>query len=739
MRPVRFLPATLALVCLAACGPRAGTTAAPTAAAPSAAFPPAASSPAPATPAAAANPFFAPSPLPYQLPPFDRIKDADFVPAFDAGMAEQRKEIDAIAHAPAPATFDNTVVAMERSGRMLARVRKTFLNLNMSNTNDAMQQIEADMAPRLAAHEDAILLDPALFARVDAVYAQRDKLGLDAEAAQLLERYERRFLRAGAKLSEADKAELKQLNEQLSSLTTQFRQNVLKATKEGAVVVDDVKELDGLSPEQLSAAVEAAKARGLDGKWVLTLQNTTIQPPLEQLKSRALRQRIFEASSARATAGGADNRAVVVKILELRARKATLLGYPSFAAYWLAEQTAGAPAAVNDILGKLAPAALAAAKEEARDIEQRMRAQGARFKLEPWDWAFYARQVSEARYGFEDAQVKPYFEMNRVLEDGVLYAAEQAYGLSFKERKDLPRYHPDVRIFEVVDADGSTAGLLLIDYYKRDSKAGGAWMDNYVDQSTLLGQKPVVVNNLNVPKPAPGEPALLSFDEVTTMFHELGHGLHGLLSAVRYPLLSGINVPPDFGELPSQVNETWTRDPGVLAHFARHYRTGAPMPKELLDKVLAAQRYGQGYATLEYLQAAMLDQAWHQAAKLPAAAEVPAWEQATLAKAGVAFGPVPPRYHTCYFNHIFSSDEYSVGYYSYIWSEVLARDAGAWFYAHGGLTRANGDVFRAKILSRGRTREPSVLFQDFYGQPPDIGPLLEWRGLKLPGAKGGKK
>jgi peptidyl-dipeptidase Dcp len=731
------------MLCVAACGsgaraPAAATAPPTVAAAPAA--PPAAAPPAePSPPPREVNPLLEPSSLPFHLPPFDKIKDADYAPAFEAGMAEQRKEIDAIAHNPEPPTFDNTIVALERTGQTLTRVGKTFGNLNASNTDDAMEKVESDMAPRLAAHRDAIALDAALFARVDAVYQHRGELGLDPESTQLVERYEDQFVRAGARLSDADKATLKKFNEELSSLSTRFRQNVLAATKDGAVVVDDIHQLDGLSEEQIGAAAEAAKARGLDGKWVIGLQNTTIQPPLAQMKNRALRERVFRASVMRGRGGATDNTGVVSRIVELRAKKATLLGSPTFAAHALADETAGTPAAVNRILDQLAPAALAKAREEAAGIQAQIRADARAahtppFTLAPWDWAFYAQEVRKARFSFDDAQVKPYFELDRVLQDGVFYAAHELYGLTFTERHDLPVYQPDVRVFEVHDADGSTIGLLLLDYYKRDNKQGGAWMDTFVDQSGLLGDKPVVINNLNVPKPAPGAPALLTFDDVTGMFHEFGHGLHGLLSAVKYPLLAGTNVPPDFVEFPSQFNEMWSREPAVLAHFAKHYQTGEPLPKPLLDKILAAKDYGQGYATLEYLAASLVDQSWHQIplAGVPSAARVMAFEDAALVRHRVAYPPVPPRYHTTYFSHVFAGG-YEAGYYAYIWSEVLARDAGAWFHAHGGLSRAAGDAFRAKILSRGRTKEPSVLFEEFYGHPPDIKPLLEYRGLSLPG------
>ena len=693
------------------------------------------------TPAPSSNPFFEPSVLPYQLPPFDKIKDADFRPAFEAGMAEQRKEVDGIARAAAPATFDNTIVALERSGRLLTRVSKAFYNLNASNTDDEMQKIESEMAPKLAAHQDAILLDSALFARVDALYRRRDSLGLDAESAQLLDRYDKQFVRAGARLSEADKTALKQINVALSSMTTQFEQNLLKATKSGAVVIDNVADLDGWPAEQIGAAAEAAKERGLSGKWLITLQNTTIQPALEQMKNRALRERVYRASIARGDGGAADNTALVAKIVELRAKQAALLGYRDYAAYSLEDESARTPEAVNKMLAQLGPAALRMAKSEAADIqklidEQAKAAHARSFKLQPWDWAFYAQQARKARYDFDDAQVKPYFELNHVMQDGVFYAAHELYGVTFKERMDLPAYRPDVRVFEVFDADGSSIGLLLRDDFKRDNKNGGAWMDSFVDQAGLFDQKPVIINNLNISKPSAGQPVLLTFDEVTTMFHEFGHALHGLLSHVKYPMLAGTSVPPDFVEYPSQFNEMWAREPAVLAHFAKDYRSGEPMPKALLDKVLAAQTYGEGYASAEYLAAAMLDQSWHQigASRAPSAAGVMAFEREALKKDGMSYGPVPPRYHTPYFAHAFSGG-YAAAYYAYIWSEVLARDTGAWFHAHGGIGRANGDFFRAKVLSRGRTLEPGVLFEQFYGQPPDIEPLLEYRGLALPKAK----
>ncbi|MGB9330980.1 MAG: M3 family metallopeptidase [Steroidobacteraceae bacterium] len=681
------------------------------------------------------NPFAQPSTLDFQLPPFDRIRDSDYRPAFEAGMREQLREVAAIAHNPAPPTFENTIVALERSGQLLTRVDNVFGRLNACNTDPEMQQIDTEMAPKLTAQEDAIHLDPALWARVEALYAKRDTLHLDPESLQLLIRYHTIFVRAGAQLSPADKARLKALNGEISTLTTRFKQNVLKATAEGAVVVDSVAELHGLTSTQIGAAAQAATARGLDGKWLIALQNTTNQPLLAHLTNRALRERIYKASSSRGLGGATDNTAVIAQLVKVRAERAALLGYPSHAAYQLADESAGTPAAVQAMISQVAPAALARAREEAADIQRLIDTQAAAagtpsFQLQPWDWLFYSEQVRKAHYAFDQASVAPYFELDHVLKDGVFYAAQQLYGLTFKERQDLPRYQADVRIFEVYDADGKPLALFLADYFARDNKQGGAWMAAYVSQSKLLRHKPVVANHLNIPKPPAGQPVLLTFDEVTTMFHEFGHALHGMLSDVRYPTLAGTAVPRDFVEYPSQYNEMWAREPAVVAHYAHHYQTGAPMPPELLAKVLAAQHFNQGYATTEYIAAALLDQSWYQigAAQAPAASGVPDFEQAALRASGLDYAPVPPRYHSGYFSHIFEGG-YSAGYYAYLWSEVLARDTGQWFHAHGGLTRANGEVLRAKVLSRGRSEDPQVLFRDFYGRAPEIGPLLEYRGL----------
>ena len=681
------------------------------------------------------NPFRHPSTLPYALPPFDKIKDSDYVPAFEAGMRAQREEVAAIAHNAQPPTFENTVVALERTGLFLDRVNTVFSNLNASNTDPEMDKIDTEMTPKLTAHEDAILLDAALFARVDSLYQRRASLRLDPESQQLLERYHVMFVRAGAKLSDMDKARLRSINEQISSLMTQFRQNVLKASKEGAVVVDNVADLEGFSPEQVGAAQRAAETRDLKGKWLIPLQNTTNQPPLARLKSRALRERIYKASIERSNGGDADNNAVIARMVKLRAERAALLGYPNHAAYQLEDESAANPAAVHEILTNIVPAALAAAKRDAAEMQKIIDAEAARnhtdpFKLQPWDWAYYAEALRKARYDFDEAEVAPYFELDHVLHDGVFYAANQLYGLTFKQRADLPVYQPDVRVFEVFDRDGKPLALFLADYFARDNKQGGAWMNSFVRQSRLFGLKPVVANNLNIPKPPAGRPVLLTFDEVTTMFHEFGHAIHGMLSDVNYPLLSGTAVPRDFVEFPSQYNEMWAREPAVLANFAKHYQTGQPMPQALLNKVLAAQKFNQGYATTEYLAAALLDQEWHliTADQAPKPGDVAAFEAAALRKNGIDFADVPPRYHSDYFSHIFAGG-YSSGYYAYLWSEVLARDTGKWMHDHGGLTRANGDYLRDKVLSRGRSEDPQTQFRNFYGHDPDIGPLLEYRGL----------
>jgi peptidyl-dipeptidase Dcp len=679
------------------------------------------------------NPFFSESPLPLHYPQFDRIQDSHFAPAFEAGMAEQLKEVDAIANNDQAPTFENTLVALERSGQVLNRATTVFNALVGADTNDARNKLRKDYSTKFAAHNDAINLNGKLFARIDALYQKRTTLRLDAEGLRLVERYYNDFVRAGAKLSEADKSKLKAMNAELASLGSQFSQNVLDEVNASAVIVEDVKELDGLTPAQIAGAANEAKSRGLEGKYVLTLLNTTGQPPEQELNNRGLRQRLHEASIARGSKGGKfDNREIISRTMKLRAERAQLLGYANHAAYGLENQTARTQEAVNRMLSELAPAAVANAKREAADLQAMIDKEGGGFKLAPWDWAYYTEKVRASKFAFDESQLKPYLELTSVLENGVFFAANQLYGLSFKRRTDLPVYHPDVMVYDVFDANGKPLALFIADMYARKSKRGGAWMNSYVSQSKLTGYGPVVANHLNIPKPPAGEPTLLTWDEVTTAFHEFGHALHGMFSNVNYPYFSGTRVPRDFVEYPSQVNEMWAEWPSVLKNYAKHYKTGAPIPQELLDKVIAASKFNQGFATTEYLGAAMLDQRWHQmaASQIPSADDVMKFEAGALSADGIAYAPVPPRYRTPYFSHIMGG--YAAGYYAYIWSEVLDANSVEWFKSHGGLTRANGDHFRKTLLSRGGSDEATKLFQEFAGHEPRIEPLLQKRGLAAP-------
>ncbi|MNM50040.1 Peptidyl-dipeptidase dcp [compost metagenome] len=682
-----------------------------------------------------ANPFFAESPLPLHFPQFDKIKDTDFAPAFDAGMAQQLKEVEAIANNPAAPTFENTLVALENSGAILDRATTVFFSLIGADTNDARKKLQADYSAKFAAHSDAINLNGKLFQRIEKLYNDRATLGLDAEGLRLVEKYHDNFVRSGAKLGDADKAKLKAMNAELANLGTKFSQNVLAEVNGSFIVVDDVKQLDGLSAEQIAAAAEAAKARKLDGKYVIALLNTTGQPSLTNLTNRELRQKIYETSVSRGSRGGEyDNTALVSRIMTLRAEKAALMGFPNFAAYSLGNQTAKTPEAVNAMLGQLAPAAVANAKREAGDLQAMIDAEQKAagkptFELQPWDWAFYSEKVRQAKYNFDESQLKPYFEMRKVLEDGVFFAAGKEFGLTFKQRTDLPVYHADVTVYDVFNEDGSQLAIFLFDPYARESKRGGAWMNAYVSQSGLTGDLPVVANHLNIPKPPAGKPTLLTWDEVTTTFHEFGHALHGMFSNVKYPYFAGTAVPRDFVEFPSQVNEMWSDEPTILANYAKHYQSGAAMPQALLDKVIAAAKFNQGFATTEYLGAAMLDQNWHQIGvkDVPAPADVLKFERAALEKDGIYYAPVPPRYRTTYFSHIMGG--YSAGYYAYIWSEVLDANTQKWFRENGGLTRANGDRFRETLLSKGGSVDAMELFRNFAGHEPQIEPLLEKRGL----------
>jgi peptidyl-dipeptidase Dcp len=693
------------------------------------AAPAAKSSPTP-KPSSSANPLLSESSLPYQIPPFDKLKDEDFQPAIEQGMAEQLKEVEKIAAQKEKPTFENTIVAMEKGGRLLQRANRTFSNLNACNTNPAMQKIDKELSPKLAAHQDAIRLNSPLFARIQKLQDERDKLGLDPESKFLLERYYKDFVRAGAKLSDADKTKLKAMNGEIATLQTTFEQNVLKEKNASSVIVDTKEELDGLPESEIAAAAKAAKDEGKEGKFAIRLQNTTSQPPLKLLKNRALRQRIMEASLTRNSKGGEfDNREVVSQIARLRAERAALLGYDNHAAYQLEDQTAGNVPTVNKMLADITPPAVANARKEIADMQAVIDQQGGGFQLAPWDWDFYAEQVRKARYDFDESQLRPYFELNHVLIDGVFFAATKEYGITFKERKDLPTYLPDVRVFEVFNADGTPLALFMADYYARPSKRGGAWASAYVGQSKLLRTKPVIANHLNIPKPPEGEPTLLTWDEVRTAFHEFGHALHGMFSNVKFPRFSGTGVPRDFVEYPSQVNEMWRDWPEVLKNYAKHYQTGAAMPTELLDKVLAAENFNQGFRTTEYLSATLLDQAWHQLKPEQVPNDTLGFEAEALKKAGTDSPVVPPRYRSPYFSHTFSGG-YSAGYYSYIWSEVLDADTVDWFKAHGGLTRENGDRFRETLLSRGGSDEALNLFRNMVGREPYIEPLLKRRGLE---------
>jgi len=677
----------------------------------------------------AANPFFEPSPLPFQAPQFNLIKDSDFEPAIDEGMKRQLAEIEKIANNPAPPTFENTIVAMERSGQMLNRVEQVFQALNSADTNPTLQKIDQTEAPRLAAHQDAIYLNEKLFRRVEAVYDQREKLQLSPEAQMLVKVYHHDFIHAGANLPESKKARLREINREISSLKTEFNIKLLAGTKAGALAVDNKSELDGLSAGAIEAAAQAADGRGMKGKWLIPLQNTTQQPSLTFLKNRAVRKQLFENSWTRTEKGDAnDTRDTIATIAKLRAERAALLGYPNYAAYVLDDQMAKNPATVESFLDKLVPAATAKANKEAQNIQQVIYKDGQHFQLQPWDWNFYAEQVRKAEYDLDESEVRPYFEVNSVLKDGVFYAAHELYGLTFKERKDLPIYQPDVRVFEVFDKDGSPLGLVYFDYFKRDNKAGGAWMDVFVGQSKLLGTKPVIYNVANFTKPAPGQPALISFDDVTTMFHEFGHALHELFADEEYPTLSGVNVARDFVEFPSQFNEHWALYPAVLEHYAINYKTGKPMPKELADKIRKADKFNQGYALTELLAAAQLDMQWHM---LPASApkeNVDQFETEALKKTHLDLHDVPPRYRSSYFLHIWTNG-YAAGYYAYLWTEMLDDDAYQWFLDHGGMTRANGQRLRDLILSRGRTEDYGSMFRSFYGRDPEIGPMLQDRGI----------
>ena len=675
------------------------------------------------------NPLLTESSLPYGAPDFTKIKNEHFQPAIEQGMKEQMEEIEAIANNSEAPTFENTLVAMEKSGQTLNRAYGVFGLLAGAYTNPEIQRIEEEEAPKMAAHSDAIYMNDKLFQRVKTIYEDRDNLGLDAEAKKLVEKYYQRFEMSGANLSDEAKEQMKALNAEEATLNTKFTNIMLAAAKESALVVDTKEELDGLSDGEIAAAAQKAEAAGMPGKFMIPILNTTQQPALQSLTNRETRQKLFEASWNRAEKGDDnDTREMIKRLAEIRVQKAELMGFKNYAEWKLQNQMAKTPEAAEKLLNELAPQAIAKAKEEAADIQKLIDKQGGNFKLEAWDWNYYAEQVRKEKYDLDESQIKPYFEMYNVMENGVFYAATQLYGITFKERTDIPVYADDVRVFEIFNEDGSTVGLFYVDLFKRDNKSGGAWMGNIVEQSKLLGEKPVIYNVCNFAKPAPDEPALISYDDVTTMFHEFGHALHGLFANQTYPTLSGTNVSRDFVELPSQFNEHWALYPTVFANYAKHYKTGEPMPKELVEKIKKSATFNQGYAFSEFLEAAILDMQWHVLTSADKVEDADAFEVEALKKNGAYLEQVPPRYRSSYFKHVWGGG-YAAGYYAYCWAEVLDNDAFAWFEENGGLTRENGQRFRDMILSQGGTGDYGTMFRDFRGKDPDIKPLLKNRGL----------
>ncbi|HCM99976.1 peptidyl-dipeptidase Dcp [Pantoea ananatis] len=673
------------------------------------------------------NPFFNVSSLPYHTPPFDQIQETDFLPALQAGMKEKRQEVLAIATNPEAATFLNTCEALEKSGQLLTRVSLVFNAMTSAHTSPYLQQVDEDIAPQLTALNDEIMLNRPLFSRIDQVYLHRNSL--DAESKRLVEVLWQRFQLAGANLPETQKQQLKALNQEAARLSTQFTNKLLAATKAGGLVVNDVQQLAGLSPSDLAVAQAAAAARGLENAWLLVLQNTTQQPALQSLEDRSTRQALFHAAMTRSEKNDDnDTRALVLRLAQVRAEQAKLLGFASFAAWQLQDQMAKTPDAAFAFMRNIVPAARARAEREAAAIQQTIDSQQRNFTLGAWDWNFYAEQVRRAQYDLDESQIKPYFELNSVLEKGVFWAATQLYGIQFTQRHDLPVYHPDVQVYEIFDTDGSGMALFYTDFFKRDSKGGGAWMSNFVNQSTLLDEKPVIYNVCNYTKPANGEPALLSWDDVITLFHEFGHTLHGLFASQRYPSLSGTETPRDFVEFPSQINEHWASEPQVFRHFARHYQTGEAMPAALHEKIIRAGKFNKGYEMTELLAAALLDLHWHSLEGKTPVQSVDAFEQQALRSDDIDLAAVPPRYRSSYFQHIWGGG-YSAGYYAYIWTQMLADDGYQWFVEHGGLTRENGDIFRQKILSRGNSSDLKALYESWRGGAPQLEPMLKNRGL----------
>jgi len=672
---------------------------------------------------AATNPLFVKSTLQYQAPEYDKIKTEHYLPAFKQGIAEHTAEIEAIANSTDAPSFENTIVAMEKSGELLNRTVGAFFNITGTISNDEIRAVQSEVTALLSEHEDNVNLNPKLFARVEAIHNQIDNFS--GEDQRLIEVTYKTFVRAGAKLDEAKKTKIRELNSELSKLTNDFGQNLLKAITAAAVVVEDKAELAGLSKGQIASLAAAAKAADMDGKYLITLQNTTRQPIMTSLDNRELREKVWKASANR---GAELNAPMAIKIAELRAEKAKLMGFPNWATYVLDNQMAKTPETVLTMLDDMAPKIVAKNLAEAKELKALMAAEGVTHELKPWDWTYYAEKVRAKKYDLDESEVRNYFEINNVLEKGVFYALERQFGIKFQERSDLPTYHPDVRTFEVFDHDGSSIGLFYADYFAREGKRGGAWMNAFVGQSHLLGNKPVIVNVMNIPKPAEGEPALISFDNATTMFHEIGHGVHGLFSDVKYPTLAGTSVPRDYVEFPSQFQEDWAINPDVLASYALHYETGEQIPADLLAKMLKARTFNQGFDSLEYVASALLDMEWHSIAPGTKIDSVQAFEDKALAAHGVKSDVVPPRYKSNYFAHVFAGG-YAAGYYAYIWTEVLAADAFMHMDKNGGLTRENGDKIRSTILSKGNSIDPNQQYLNFKGAKPEVEALLIRRGL----------
>ncbi|GGM23165.1 dipeptidyl carboxypeptidase II [Pseudomonas asuensis] len=676
------------------------------------------------------NPFFQVSTLPFQAPRFDLIQESDFEPAIAEGIRQKLAEVEQIANNPEPPTFENTYIALEKAGALLDRVMSVFGALTGANTSDTLQRISEEQSPKLAALGDAITLNSKLFERLQTLYDQRDTLDLTPEDKRLIEVTHQHFVLAGARLSDADKAQLKSLNQEAATLGTQFVNRLLAAAKNGAVQINSKEQLAGLSEPELKAAEQAARDRNLDQQWLLTLQNTTQQPWLASLSNRDTRKALFDASWSRAEKGDAnDTRQLITRLAKVRAEQARLLGFPDYATWKLQDQMAKKPEAALGFMRDIVPAATARAKREAADIQAVIDKQGGGFKLQAWDWPYYAEQVRKARYDLDESQIRPYFELNNVLHNGVFYAAQALYGITFKERTDIPVYQSDVKVYEVFDKDGSSMALFYTDFFARDNKSGGAWMGNFVDQSRLMGTKPVVYNVCNFTRPASGQPALLSWDDVITLFHEFGHALHGMFADQMYGSISGANTPSDFVEFPSQINEHWAEDPEVFANYAKHYATGKPMPAELVEKIKTASRFNKGYDMTELLAAALLDMHWHMIKADEPEQDVDAFEKAALEEDRVNLSYVPPRYRSSYFMHIWGNG-YAAGYYAYIWTQMLADDGFKWFREHGGLTPENGQRFRDMVLSRGNSTDLEKVYRDWRGHEPDIEPMLINRGLK---------